>query len=112
MVVARNVDIRTQCGTHAAAAGRRACATDSRRVRHACSDNTGATANGRAAERRSRRPHRQATCSDARDGRRHSDHGAAVPKLFDERRQLAMRSGGRPGIARADRPLYTSQVPG
>ena len=56
-------------------------------------------------------PHRQANCSDALLGRHDPGHGGAVPDLFNERRELAMRSSGRPGVARADCPLYTCQVP-
>ena len=45
------------------------------------------------------RVHRQATCSDAVLRRHHPGHGAAVPDLFHERRQLAMRSSWRRGVA-------------
>ena len=96
MVVARNADT----GTDAEPAPPQAAepAPPPRRRPPARSDRTGPTAEGRTAGRRSRRP----PTSDllvALLGRHQPGHCPAVPDLFDERRQLAMRSGSRPGVA-------------
>ena len=95
LVAARNVNADTDGSIHGAA-GRRASAAASR---HARSDRTGTTAEGRTAWQQSRRRHRQAARRGAFSGGHQSSHCPTVPDLFDERRQLAMRSGRRLGVA-------------
>ena len=107
LVAARNVNADTDVSIHGAA-GRRASAAASR---HARSDRTGTTAEGRTAWRQSRRRHRHATSGGSFSGGHQSSHCPTVPDLFDERRQLAMRSGRRLGVTGADRPLHTCQIP-
>ena len=60
---------------------------------------------------------RQSASSPTRDRRcalsrgHQPGHCPTVPDLFDERRQLAMRSGRRLGGTGTDRPLHTCQIP-